>query len=155
MRFLFLLFVLVPILEMWVLIEVGGLIGALPTIGLVMLTAVIGVGLLRQQGLETLLRAQDRLNRGDIPATELLEGLFLAVGGALLLTPGFVTDAVGFACLIGPARRAIIRAVLSRGIIRVQGQGFPFPPHGSSSAGSARSREHDSITIDGEYRRDD
>lgn len=105
MRFLFLIFMIVPVLEMWLLISIGGWIGALPTIALVLLTAVIGVNLLRQQGMSTFMRAQERLATGSLPALELLEGLALAVGGALLLTPGFATDAFGFACLIPISRQ--------------------------------------------------
>ena len=118
MRVFFLLFVGMPILEMWLLIEVGSRIGALPTIALVALTAFIGINLLRQQGFDTLTRAQTRLNAGEVPATEILEGLCLAVGGALLLTPGFVTDAIGFCCLIGPIRKQIVGRVLASGMVR-------------------------------------
>lgn len=87
------------------LIEVGGYIGALNTALLVVLTAVIGSLMLRQQGLATFFRARERINSGQIPLQEMMEGICLAVGGALLVTPGFVTDAVGFALLIPNARR--------------------------------------------------
>ena len=93
---------------MWVLIKVGGVIGALNTIALVLLTAVVGVALLRRQGFKTLLRARNKMDTGELPAQELVEAIFLAVGGALLLTPGFVTDAVGFCCLIPGIRQVII-----------------------------------------------
>jgi UPF0716 protein FxsA len=92
---------------MYLLIEVGGYIGVWPTIALVMITAVIGVALLRRQGLATLTRGMGRLQRGELPASEIVEGLLLAVAGALLLTPGFVTDAVGFV-LLTPFTRALI-----------------------------------------------
>ncbi len=114
MRFLFLLFVIVPIAEMWILIEVGQWLGALPTILLVMLTAVMGISLLRWQGLSTLARAQQRMQQGQMPAQEMLEGIALAVGGALLLTPGFMTDAFGFACLIPCSRRKLAALVVAR-----------------------------------------
>ena len=97
-----LIFFITPIVEMYLLIEVGGYIGALPTIGLVMITAVIGVTLLRIQGLATLTRGVNRLQTGELPAREVVEGLLLAVAGALLLTPGFVTDGIGF-ILLTPA----------------------------------------------------
>lgn len=109
MRFLLILFVLVPIAEIFVLIKVGQIAGALPTIAMVLLTAVIGVALLRQQGYSAIARARQKMSQGAMPAGEMVEGLFLAVGGALLLTPGFITDAIGFCCLIAPARRLIIR----------------------------------------------
>ena len=78
-----LLFMLIPIVEMWILIEVGGWIGALPTIGLVVLTATIGLSLLKQQGLSTLMRARRKMDEGAIPASELASGVMIAVGGAL------------------------------------------------------------------------
>ena len=94
MRFLFALFIAIPILEMVVLIQVGQQIGALWTIVLVLLTAFIGINLLRYQGLSTLSRATWRMQSGQIPAQEMLEGILLAVGGALLLTPGFVLSLI-------------------------------------------------------------
>jgi UPF0716 protein FxsA len=109
-RVLLIIFIAIPVVEMWILIQVGGVIGAWPTIGLVLLTAVVGLALLRRQGFDTLARVRARLESGEVPALEMLEGLVLAVSGALLLTPGFFTDALGFAGLIpGPRRRLIKR----------------------------------------------
>ena len=96
MRFLLMLFIIIPIIEMVVLIEVGSIIGSLGTIGLVAVTAVIGLWLFRLEGLATFQRVQNRLAQGELPETELLEGIMLLVGGTLLLTPGFVTDTIGF-----------------------------------------------------------
>lgn len=176
MPLLFLLFILVPITEMWILIEVGGRIGALNTIGLVLLTAVIGASMLRQQGLQTLSRAQQRMNSGELPAQEMLEGLALAFGGALLLTPGFVTDTIGFLCLIPPTRAAIVAALLRRGIVQTLGSGTQggfhhggfgqggFDPHSEPQAGPSEGRprgprveEHGdgNVTIEGDFRRED
>ncbi|GAA6150682.1 FxsA family protein [Pseudoteredinibacter isoporae] len=112
MRGLFLLFIVMPVLELWLLIQVGGQIGALNTIALVFLTAIVGTWLLRQQGLRTLFQARSKMASGQMPAKEMAEGLCLAVGGALLLTPGFITDAIGFACLIPGLRSAIIAGVI-------------------------------------------
>jgi UPF0716 protein FxsA len=140
---LFLLFLLVPLVEIYFLIKVGNLIGALPTIGLVVLTAILGAVLLRLQGWATLQRTRMTLARGELPALEMLEGVLLLFSGALLLTPGFVTDAVGFALLVPPLRRALILRFIRRSNIRFEGFG------GDSSAGP---RRH---TIEGEYRRDD
>ena len=109
-----LLFMLIPIVEMWILIEVGGWIGALPTIGLVVLTATIGLSLLKQQGLSTLMRARRKMDEGAIPASELVSGVMIAVGGALLLTPGFVTDALGFALLIPQTRKWVLFKLIDR-----------------------------------------
>lgn len=156
MRFLFLLFIGLPILEMWLLIEVGTRIGALPTIALVALTAFIGINLLRQQGFNTLTRAQARLNAGEVPAAEILEGLCLAVGGALLLTPGFVTDAIGFCCLIAPIRKRMVASALASGVIRANAA---FQQQASAARhpnpGGERQSQEDNITIEGDYRRED
>ena len=98
---------------MYLLITVGGHLGALPTIGLVMFTAVVGLALLRSQGLATLTRGMGRLQRGEVPALEVAEGLLLAVAGALLITPGFVTDGLGFFLLV-PAARGLIATRLAK-----------------------------------------
>jgi len=115
--YLFILFVIVPVLEIYLLIKVGSVIGAFSTAILVVLTAVIGAWLLRLQGLSTLRRVQLSLSRGEVPAVEMLEGAFLLVGGALLLTPGFFTDTIGFACLIPIVRRGIIQWMIRCGVL--------------------------------------
>ena len=108
------LFVVTPILEMLLLIEVGSKIGALNTVGLVLLTAMIGLALLRKQGSDTLLRANQKINSGEVPAQEMAEGLALAAGGALLLTPGFITDGIGFCLLLPFTRKLLVKTVFSR-----------------------------------------
>ncbi len=108
------LFVLIPVLEMWILIEVGSRIGALPTIALVVLTASIGLSLLKQQGLATILSARRKMDEGAIPASELVNGVMIAVGGALLLTPGFVTDTFGFLLLIPQTRQWVLFRLIDR-----------------------------------------
>jgi len=158
MRILFTLFIIIPIVEMVLLIKVGGMIGAIPTIGLVMLTAVIGVALLRQQGFDTLTRLQSRLANGEIPGTELLEGAMLLIGGALLLTPGFFTDGVGFICLIPTFRRPIAQALIRQGILSgtgfVQSQSqFHSQQHFNNGEHVADpNRNQDRRIIDGEFR---
>jgi len=114
---LFLIFLVVPIVEMLLLFRVADHIGGLNTVGLVVLTAVIGIQILKQQGLATFTRANRRLESGEIPGQEILEGLLLAVGGAFLLTPGFITDTVGFILLIGPSRRALAHWLIRTGRI--------------------------------------
>lgn len=109
---LFLFFLIVPFVEIYVLLEVGSVIGAFPTIFLVVFTAVLGAGLLRQQGFATWQRFQANLQQGVIPAYEMIEGPILLVGGALLLTPGFFTDILGFACLIPQLRRKIAAYII-------------------------------------------
>ncbi|HBS41581.1 MAG TPA: exlusion protein FxsA, partial [Oceanospirillales bacterium] len=118
---LFILFVIIPVIEITVLIKVGGFLGLFPTIGLILLTAMIGVTLLRVQGLSTLMRASESMQRGGLPAKEMAEGFLLALAGALLLTPGFVTDTFGF-LLLTPGIRSqlatkILRLALQKGTI--------------------------------------
>ena len=108
------IFMLVPVIEMWILIEVGGWIGALPTIALVVLTATLGLSLLKRQGLAILMSARRKMGEGSIPASELVSGVMIAVGGTLLLTPGFVTDAIGFALLIPQTRQWLLLILISR-----------------------------------------
>ncbi len=104
---LLLLMIVVPIGEIAVFIEAGDQFGLWPTLGVVVLTAIIGTSFLRLQGLGVLRRVQESLARGEMPVSEMFDGLCLLVAGALLLTPGFITDGVGFALLITPFRRAI------------------------------------------------
>lgn len=120
MKFLFLLFIIVPIIEITVLINVGEAIGAWNTVGLVLLSAFVGVNMLRYQGLSTLARAQQRMSQGEMPGQEMVEGIVLAVGGALLVTPGFVTDVIGFSCLIPFTRKAFVKGLLGRFTIITQ-----------------------------------
>jgi UPF0716 protein FxsA len=110
---LLLLFIVMPVVEMWVLIKVGQQIGAWSTIGLVLLTAAVGYALLKQQGFATLFRAREKLDRGELPAQEMAEGLVLAVSGALLLTPGFVTDTIGFLGLLPFTRQLFVHKVVA------------------------------------------
>ena len=137
---LLLLFLLVPLLEIYLLIVVGGIIGALPTVVLVVLTAVIGAALARHQGLATLQRLQATLARGETPAFEMLEGALLLVGALLLLTPGFFTDVLGFACLLPPTRRLLLLWFMKRFMV--------IPSSGQPQGG------HQRRTLEGEFRRE-
>ena len=109
-------FIGVPLIEIGVFIQVGGFIGLWPTLGLIVLTAVLGTWQLRAQGLATLNRARQQIDQGVLPAHELFDGLCLLVAGALLLTPGFVTDAAGFLLFLPPVRAAL-RQFLARHIM--------------------------------------
>lgn len=102
------LFIGVPIAEITLLLKVGGSIGLLNTIGFVILTAIIGAYLVRQQGLETVSKLQQETQAGRVPAMQIAEGVALLFAGAVLMTPGFITDALGFALLIPPVRQMII-----------------------------------------------
>jgi len=115
---LFLVVLIIPFVEIYLLIQVGGIIGAFPTILLVVFTAVLGAWLLKQQGLATFQRFQESLAQGVIPAYEMVEGPIILVGGALLLTPGFITDIIGFACLIPQFRRRIAQYVIEHYLVQ-------------------------------------
>jgi len=106
---LFLLLLAVPVIEIALFIQVGGLIGVWPTIGLVLLSAAMGAALLRAQGLSALGQVQARLQAGEDPGPALAHGALILVAGLLLLTPGFFTDALGLALLVPPLRAAVIR----------------------------------------------
>ena len=125
---LFLLFTAVPIAEIFLLIRVGGEIGAIPTIGLVILTAVVGAALIRMQGFATLARAQASMEKSEMPVGALFDGLCLLVAGALLLTPGFVTDTIGFLLLIPPFRKFLAATLgarlMARATIRSSSRGI-------------------------------
>lgn len=148
-----LLFIIIPLLELYLIIKVGGYIGALWTVIIVIGTAVVGVNLLRMQGFNTLRRAQQNMEQGAMPAMEMMEGIVLAVGGALLITPGFLTDTLGFICLIPFTRQALIRGFIKRG--SVQMHGF----HGQSSYQSHteahRKQNNAGRTLEGEFHRTD
>jgi UPF0716 protein FxsA len=116
----FLLFVTVPIVEIGIFISVGERFGLWPTIAAVIATAVVGTALLRHQGLQTLARAHKAMNENRPPVAEVFEGACLVIAGALLLTPGFLTDAVGFALMLPPVRASIVGFVVRRVAVRVQ-----------------------------------
>ena len=111
-RILFILFLIIPLIEIAILIEIGKVFGAAYTIALVIGTAALGAALFRQQGLSTLAKVQMSMQEGNLPATELIEGLMLLIAGALLLTPGFFTDVFGFLVLIPPLRNKIAQTLL-------------------------------------------
>ncbi len=113
MPLLFLLFIVVPIAELYVIIQVGQAIGILPTIGLLLLDSVIGTWLLRQQGRATWRRFNAALQAGRPPAQETIDGGLVLLGGALLLTPGFLSDILGLVLLLPPTR-AVVRRMLAR-----------------------------------------
>lgn len=117
LQLLFLFFLVVPFVEIYVLLQVGSLIGAFLTIFLVVFTAALGAWLLRRQGFATWQRFQANLAQGMLPAFEMIEGPILLVGGALLLTPGFFTDILGFACLVPALRRKIAQHIIENHLL--------------------------------------
>lgn len=130
----------VPLAELYLLIEVGAQIGALPTILLTLLTAVIGTWLVRLQGLGVLARVGRSLAADELPALELLDGALLLIAGLFLLLPGFLTDALGFLLLAPPVRQWLIRRFLR--VLPVQ------PDHGGLRPTGRR-------VIEGRFRRED
>lgn len=160
-----LLFILIPLVELYFIIVIGGAIGAIWTVLLVVITAVIGVNLLRVQGMSTLTRAQRNMAQGQIPAMEMIEGIALAVAGVLLITPGFITDALGFLLLIPASRQAIIRYILARSTVQTgfSGQSASwqskqdYQQHQKKPGEASSQTDHPKVgrTIDGEYRRED
>ena len=143
-------FILVPIAEIAVFIEAGKIIGLGWTLALVVATAVAGTWLLRRQGLQALAQTQARLNRGELPVGEMFTGLCLLVAGALLLTPGFLTDSVGLLLFVPPLREALGGFVLRRLVrsprarVWVDGQEVDLG-HGSAGRGPG------GPVIDGEF----
>lgn len=136
------IFVGAPLAELYVLIEVGSEIGAIPTIALSIFTAVLGGLLVRVQGFSVLMRAQQQMEQNSAPAIELMEGAALLIVGIALLLPGFITDAIGFLLLITPVRRGFILWWLrSRGVMQ---PGTRVDPEDPSQT-----------YIEGEYKRDD
>ncbi len=140
-----LLFVGIPLTELYFLIKVGAVIGAFPTLFLTVFTALLGGYMVRRQGFSTLMRVREMMNRGEVPALEVMEGAVLLVCGVLLLLPGFITDVVGFIFLIPPVRRWLLMAGLqSGGILRP-------PPGGPPPQGPGRRPD----VIEGEFRREE
>ena len=110
---LLILFTLVPIIELYVLIEAGRQIGVGATIGMIFLTGIAGAYLARSQGFNLINRIQSDLNQGRIPAEEMMDGAMILAGGLLLLTPGFCTDLFGF-CLLTPVTRQFFKVWLKK-----------------------------------------
>jgi len=128
--FLLLLFIGVPAAEIALFIVIGGEIGVWATLALIVLTAVAGSVLIRQQGLRTLFRAQETLARQELPLREAFDGICLVLAGFLLLTPGFLTDAVGLLLLLPPFRAVLRGPVIRRMHVHVSGGFGPRPPPG-------------------------
>jgi UPF0716 protein FxsA len=105
------LFIAIPVVELYILIEVGKKIGSLTTIGIIILTGILGTYLIKSQGFMILRKIQNDLNEGIMPGDSLIQGAIILLGGVLLLTPGFITDITGFIFLI-PAGRKIVKKYL-------------------------------------------
>lgn len=154
---MWLLFILivVPIIEIALFIQIGGAIGLWPTLATVVLTAVIGSVLLRAQGIATLSKLQESLNTGTNPLDPIANGALILVAGVVLLTPGFFTDAVGFALLVPPIRAVVIKWIAARiasGQFTVHSNinSAPNQPH-SGHAGPTKRSGTKPGTVDGEF----
>lgn len=170
-RNIFVLFTIVALAEVMLFIKIGEWIGLFWTIVSVFATAGLGVSLLRIQGFDTLRRLQDRTAQGQIPAVELVEGVMLLIAGALLLTPGFLTDGIGFLFLAKPSRRLIagllVKSSVAQGVnwtvsgfgSRTGWSNSPFDDHPSETPEDpfakpgAPHHEHKPQVIDGEFER--
>ncbi|WP_420861782.1 FxsA family protein [Algirhabdus cladophorae] len=134
------LFVGIPLIEIALFIQLGGFLGLWPTLGIVILTAMLGSWLVRNQGLLAIAQMKQSISSLQDPTEPIAHGAMILFSGALLLTPGFFTDAVGFSLLIPPVRHALYRYARTK--IKVQGFG---------SAQSRRPRSYDDGIIDGEF----
>lgn len=141
---LLLLFIVVPAVELALLIEIGRHIGTLPTLALIVVTGALGASLTRRQGISVWRKAREELRGGSVPTGHLADGIIILMAGALLITPGVLTDAFGFLCLV-PAFRTLIkriatkrlRAGIASGRVRVSGPGFGPSRDGWGRAGRA------------------
>lgn len=167
MRVLFILFAVLPILEIALLVNVGSIIGGWNTIGIVILTAFIGSYFVKREGLSTLQTAQAKMQRNEMPGKELVEGLMLVVAGVLLVTPGFITDILGFMFVL-PGTRHLLASQVSKhmkmrvvmpgagagtGGFNTNGQQSPFgsDPFGSTDSPFNTSARNNDDVIEGEY----
>jgi UPF0716 protein FxsA len=131
MPVLLLLFIIVPIVELAIIIQVGSSLGVLPTVVLLIAVSIVGAWLVKFQGLGVMRRISEQLAKGEMPTTELVNGGMILFAGALMLTPGFFTDAVGLGLLLPPVR-AVVRPVLAR---RFRGRIQGFDMGGNAGGG--------------------
>ncbi|QYG94741.1 FxsA family protein [Iamia sp. SCSIO 61187] len=134
-----LLLVIGPIVELWFILQVADVIGGWQTIGLLLVEGILGSWLIKRQGRSVIRRIDERLRASDLPTTELADGLLILIAGVLMLTPGFLTDIVGFALLFPPTR-AIARVALLRRFTARMGQGFAFVSGPMFGGGARRPR---------------
>ena len=146
---LFILFTLVPVIELWLLIRVGSIIGFFPTIGIVVLTGIIGAWMARIQGLSVISELNTSVAQGRVPGKELVNAVLVFVGGALLLTPGFVTDILGFSMIMPGTRDAISAFLMSYFSKKVQNGDMKFRYYSNGNP-QKKSRYDDGNVIDAE-----
>ena len=144
--YLVLLFTLLPAIELYVLIEVGSVIGASNTILIILLTGVVGAYLARLQGFLTLQKIQNSVNQGQLPNNELMDGLMILVGGIVLLTPGFITDIIGFLLLI-PLSRNLIKIWAQKTFEKMMKEGNTIHIYRSGPSSGPSQKRYDDIDI--------
>lgn len=165
-RLLFLLFIIIPIIEISVLMQVGAVLGLWPTIAVVIFTAWLGAKYVRQQGLSTLNSVQTKMAQGQMPSDEIVTGLMLLVAGVFLVTPGFVTDIFGLSLLIPAVRNSIVAGVKAQMKNNAgSSQHFQFHTHSQNRDNFSEQQEspfqdhiqspHKGQTLDGEFERKD
>jgi len=166
-RFLFILFIVVPIIEIMVLMNVGAWLGVWPTIAIVIITAWLGAKNVKQQGIATLNSVQAKMAQGEMPSDEIVAGLLLLVAGVLLMTPGFVTDFFGLSLLIPSVRGMLIKSVQTHLVMNKNTTGFTYQSsvHTDQSDAFTQSpfeqptfqekpiEHHQGETLEGEYER--
>lgn len=148
----FIILVGIPILEIAVFIEVGDILGMWETIAVIFITAIIGASLMRSLGLHTLNRARQSLENNIFPAKEAFDGLCLIIAGVLLLTPGFITDTIGFLLFLPPIRMAIGALIIHRIANLQAGQQSGMHSHSQSRAGFTSGPFDNSNVVDGDFR---
>lgn len=164
---LFLLFSLMSLAEIYVLIKVGSILGALSTVALILITAMVGATLVRNQGLQTAFTARSRMAKGEVPAQQMIEGLMLVICGVLLITPGFITDSFGLLLLVPSFRAAAANKFLSSflpSMGKASGFSAGFSAHspedfsagfGNDSVKKEDAHIHQGHTIEGEFEKRD
>jgi len=166
-RLLFVLFIVIPIIEITVIMQVGELLGVWPTVAIVILSAWLGAKYVRQQGIATLQSVQGKMAQGEMPSSEIVTGLMLLVAGVLLVTPGFVTDIFGLSLLIPAVRSAIAEQVQknikvnqfsSGASFHHSSQGNVYEHEGQQQPFSQENKpisHHHGETLEGEFQRKD
>jgi len=139
---LLILFILIPIIEIGLFIQVGGVLGLWPTLAIVVLTAIIGTTMLRKQGVSTMARLQSSMQSGQSPVDPMVHGALILISGVLLLTPGFFTDGIGFLLLLPPVRAALIKW----GAAKMMSGGF-----GAMNQANKHQQQNSNTVLDGEF----
>lgn len=145
------IFIIIPLIELAVMIKVGSLIGVLPTIALLILSAIIGIALVRKEGISTLMKARKRAAAGQSPEIEALESMIIALSGCLMILPGFITDIIGLCGLTPPVRHLLIRRIKKR--IHIRTSGHTYEGHSMNGTPSSGHNTEPHQIIEGEFER--